>query len=282
MRKSCCTVAAVIVALSSSAEVVRDITYVEKGDAYRLERCKLDVRTPDAVTGFPTVVWFHGGGLTAGEKHFLDFSNKEIAQVAVNYRLINATNGVKGADCICDAAEAVAWTLKHISEYGGDTKKVYVSGMSAGGYLTMMVGMDPKYLAAHGFRPTDLAGLAPISGQATKHFNVRKFSGDADPQFLPKIDDLAPLAHVSADLPPIISICGQPPYEWKCRAEENRLLISSCVALGHKWARYVEAPLCDHGRAFLAGIPYVEMFVQGKLPLFAQTDVGSVQSGSVW
>ena len=269
------------VAALAVAEDIRGVTYVASGDAYRLARCKLDVKVPNETTGFPTVVWFHGGGLTDGDKHFIRIDDS-IGQVAVNYRLLNATNGVKGADCICDAAEAVAWTLKHISEYGGDPKKVYVSGMSAGGYLTMMVGMDPKYLAAHGFRPTDLAGLAPISGQATKHFNVRKFSGDTDPQFLPKIDDLAPLAHVSADLPPIISICGQPPYEWECRAEENRLLIASCVALGHKRAHYVEAPLCDHGRAFLAGIPYVEMFVQGKLPLFAQTDVGSVQSGSVW
>ena len=50
------------------------------------------------------------------------------------------------------AAAAVAWTLRHIGEYGGDSNKVFVSGMSAGGYLTMMVGMDSKWLAAHGVR----------------------------------------------------------------------------------------------------------------------------------
>ena len=248
------------------ATLVTDVPYVEDtADAYRKSRCRLDVRCPDGATGFPTVVWFHGGGLTGGKKNFIRIS-PAIAQVAVNYRLMSATNGVQGADCIEDAAAAVAWTVKNIGKHGGDPKKVYVSGMSAGGYLTMMVGMAPKYLAAHGIRNTELAGLIPISGQATKHFNVRKFAGDTDPQFLPKIDELAPLAWVSKDIPPICAVCGEPPWEWKCRSEENRLLISSCIALGHDKAWFVSCPFADHGRAFTAGVPYVEMFVQGRIP----------------
>ena len=138
--------------------------------------------------------------------------------------------------------------------------------MSAGGYLTMMVGMAPAYLTKHGFRPTDLAGIVPISGQATKHFAVRKFAGDEDPQYVPKIDELAPLRWTGSDLPPILDICGEPPYEWKCRSEENRLLVASCVALGHKNARFVECPFCDHGRTFNAALPYLEFFVLGRMP----------------
>ena len=184
--------------------------------------------------------------------------------MAVDYRLLG--KGAKtGVDCIEDAAAAVAWTIMHIAEYGGNPKKVFVSGMSAGGYLTMMVGMDPKWLAAHGIKNTALAGLVPISGQATKHFNVRKYAGDDDPQFLPKIDDLAPLAHVSANLPPMLCVCGQPPYEWKCRSEENRLLIASCVALGHKRAKFVELDYCDHGRCYSAALPYLQLFVDGTM-----------------
>ena len=241
-----------------------DVAYVSEGDAYRLGRCKLALRMPRE-TGFPTVVWFHGGGLTNGRRNFPNIDRK-IGIVAVDYRLMNATNGVQGADCIEDAAAAVAWTLKNIAAYGGDPKKVYVSGMSAGGYLTMMVGMAPAYLAKHGFKPTDLAGIVPISGQATKHFAVRKFAGDKDPQFLPKIDELAPLHWVGADLPPILDVCGQPSYEWKCRSEENRLLVASCVALGHKNARFVECPFCNHGRVFRAALPYLEFFVLGLMP----------------
>jgi len=243
---------------------VADVRYVTEGDAYRLDRCKLDLRVP-ATTGFPTVVWFHGGGLTAGKKHFPPI-DRRIGLVTVNYRLMKATNGVQGADCIADAAEAVAWTFRNIAAYGGDPKKIYVSGMSAGGYLTMMVGMAPAYLAKYGLKPTDLAGIVPISGQATKHFAVRKFAGDTKPQFAPQIDELAPLHWVGADLPPILDVCGAPPYEWKCRSEENRLLVASCTALGHKNARFVECDFCDHGRTYDAALPYLEFFVLGRMP----------------
>ena len=253
-------------AAMADVSVVRDIPY-RPGDAdpYAAEACRLDVKTPAAATGFPTVVWFHGGGLVNGRRHFIKIDDS-IAQVAVGYRLLGTNGLVRGEACIEDAAAAVAWTLRGIAAYGGDPKRVYVSGMSAGGYLTMMVGMAPKYLARHGFKPTDLAGIAPVSGQPTTHVHVRKFAGDPDPQYRPKINDLAPLRWVGKDLPPIISICGQPTMEWPCRSEENKLLVASCVALGHKWARFAELPHCDHGRVLVAGVPYVEMFVKGRMP----------------
>lgn len=229
------------------------------------ERCRLDIKWPDGTTNFPTVVWFHGGGLTGGKKHFIAI-DESIAQVAVNYRLLADNVMTNGDTCIRDAAKSVAWTLENIARYGGDPRKVYVAGMSAGGYLTMMVGMSPRYLREWGHDIAELAGLAPLSGQATKHFNVRKFSGDKEPQYLPKIDELAPLHWCSRDIPPIISICGQEPWEWKCRSEENRLLIATCRALGHTRAWYVSCPYADHGRAYTAGVPYVEMFVKGRIP----------------
>lgn len=48
---------------------VSDISYLEGEDAatandYRKKMCKFDFKYPQGVTGFPTVVWFHGGGLT--------------------------------------------------------------------------------------------------------------------------------------------------------------------------------------------------------------------------
>lgn len=251
-------------ALFASGSSYTDVSYVAEGDAYRLSCCRLDLRIP-AETGFPTVVWFHGGGLTGGGRHFPDI-DRRIGIVAADYRLMNATNGVQGVDCITDAAAAVAWTFRNITAYGGDTNKIYVSGMSAGGYLTMMVGMSPMWLAPYGLKPTSLAGIVTISGQATKHFAVRKFSGDTDPQFKPVVDDLAPLHWVGQDLPPILSVCGEPPYEWKCRSEENRLLVASCTALGHKNARFVQCAFCDHGRTYRAALPYLEFFVLGRMP----------------
>ena len=251
-------VAAAFAEAGGEIVVCKDIKYADRPG------CVLDLRFMDGATNYSTVVWLHGGGLTAGSRNFAGLADPSIAQVAVDYRLLGK-DAKTGVDCIEDAAAAVAWTIVHIAEYGGNPKKVFVSGMSAGGYLTMMVGMDPKWLAAHGIKNTALAGLVAISGQATKHFNVRKYAGDDAPQFLPKIDDLAPLAHVSENLPPMLCVCGQPPYEWKCRSEENRLLIASCVALGHKHAKFVELDYCDHGRCYSAALPYLQLFVNGTM-----------------
>ena len=226
----------------------------------------LVVRGERGQTPAPVLVWFHGGGLSSGRGHFISLTDPGIMQVAVDYRLMQKDGSVRAEDCIDDAAQAVAWTLENAASFGGDPKKVYVSGHSAGGYLTMMVGMDPRWLAKTGHRIEELAGLIPVSGQATKHFHVRKIAGDDDPQFQPKIDDLAPLRWVSKDLPPIVSICGEAPWEWKCRSEENRLLIASCAALGHPAAYFVQLPFADHTRAGQAGDIYVELFVKGALP----------------
>ena len=214
-----------------------------EGD-YARAMCLIDVRYPVGVTNFATVLNFHGGGLVRGRKSgpaWPEEARNEdpVAFAWAGYRLLtNATP----EQCIGDAAAAVAWTLKNISRYGGDPKKVFVTGISGGGYLTAMVGLDPKWLAPHGFKPTDLAGIAPLTGQMTKHFNMRKVGfKDMDPQFLPKIDEWAPLAYASTNaLPPSCFLTGGRDTEWKGRVEENELLYASIKANGAKNCEFHE------------------------------------------
>ena len=72
---------------------------------------------------------------------------KNCVLVAVNYRLLP---NVTIDQTIDDAAEAVAWVMNHITEYGGSTKKMIVSGHSAGGYLTMMLALNKQWLDRYG------------------------------------------------------------------------------------------------------------------------------------
>jgi len=158
-------------------------------------RCKLDIYYPENVDNFITVVWFHGGGLTGGEKSIPErLKNHELAIVAVNYRL---SPKAKSPSYIDDAAAAVAWVLKNIGKYGGDPNKIVVSGHSAGGYLTAMIGLDKHYLASYGIDANSIYKLIPFSGQMITHFTVRKERGIADTQ--PIVDNMAPLFHVRAD-----------------------------------------------------------------------------------
>ena len=94
--------------------------------------------------------------------------------VAPNYRLIPE---VDVEQCIDDAAEAVAWTFRNIEKYGGDPSKIFVTGHSAGGYLTSMIGLDKKWLDKYGIDADSIAGLIPYSGQVITHFSDRKSKG---------------------------------------------------------------------------------------------------------
>ena len=250
----------------------KDIFYLEGGDAesaseYRREMCKLDIRYPKGLEeSFPTVVWFHGGGLTRGRKYFPAIDGRRIAVITANYRLMGNDGITTAAEPIADAAAAVAWAFRHIAEYGGDPKRIFVSGSSGGGYLSMMVGMDPKWLAKYGIKTTDLAGIAPNSGQATTHFAVKKFRDDPRQGPMPVIDEWAPIWHCSTNVPPIVCITGEPGYEWPGRAEENELLIGTLKAIGHEKAWYVRLPYATHGWTSTCGDPYIELFALGKYP----------------
>ena len=293
MKKA--TFAAALVAglaLSASAEnlvTVKAIPYYPEGTALTedmKEKCFLDVRyDKDAKPGQPVVIWLHGGGLEIGKRMFIPLSNRSIVQVAVDYRLMRETKSVKPEDCIRDAAASVAWTLRNIAEYGGDPKKVYLSGLSAGGYLTFMVGCDPKPLQEFGFTNMDIAGLVPISGQVTKHFRVRYYQEDGKSEvdwtdrdrlmvhgkyFIPKIDEFAPLSMVANKMPPIVAICGSPIRDMAGRPEENRFFVGTLRALGKQDCWYVEVPYADHGGAFRMGYPYIEELIRGKMPVGAK------------
>ncbi len=209
----------------------KDISYYEK-DApaqgnmeYRNERCKLDLRTPDKFTKFPTLVYFHGGGLKKGQKNRLPIvDTKMVAVASVNYRL--SSDKARCPDYIYDAAASVAWVIKNIEKFGGDPKQVYVSGQSAGGYLTAMICLDKRYLETFGVSPKQIAGAFPITGQMTTHFqilNERRAKDPATPDFL--IDEFAPIYHASfKDAPQMTIFAGDSELDWPARVEENQLL----------------------------------------------------------
>jgi len=211
---------------ANNYKLVKDLPYYQTGTAdltpYRQERCKLDVYYNPDCHDLPVVVWFHGGGLTGGSKHIPDgLKNKKIVVVAVNYEL---SPKAKCKEIIEDAGAAVAWTFAHIAEYGGNPQKIFLSGHSAGGYLSLMVGMDPRYLAPYKLTPSQLAGVFSISGQTITHFTIRKERNIPDKQ--PLIDEFAPLHHVSTpNLPPIILTTGDREKELLGRYEENAYMM---------------------------------------------------------
>lgn len=231
-------------------------------DAYRKAHCKLDIKVPEGVKGFPTVIWLHGGGLTGGKRSFPALEGEGWGLVAVSYRL---SPQAELPAFIEDAAAATAWVLRNIEAYGGDPQKVFIAGHSAGGYLAAMVAMDPQWLAAEGASNLDLAGAIPVSAQVTTHFHVKKLLGDTGHPLRPLIDAYAPLYHAAKNLPPICLITGDRAIEWESRVEENLLLEATLRNLQHPHIKMHELPGKDHGTVVNASWQPMADFIQTTL-----------------
>ncbi|MCS4229240.1 alpha/beta hydrolase [Sphingobacterium sp. BIGb0165] len=228
-----------------------DISYCKNTDtdAYKKERCKLDLYIPTDRKDFSTIVWFHGGGLEGGNKFIpLELKEKGVAVVAVNYRL---SPKEKAPGYIEDAAEAVAWAFAHIASYGGDPAKIYVSGHSAGGYLALMVGLDSSYLHKYGVDANRIKGLAPISGQTNTHYTIKKERGQS--MIIPQIDQYAPITFARKDAPPIVLITGDARLELPARYEENAHLTAILKQVGHAKTSLYQLQGFDHGAVYAPG-----------------------------
>lgn len=240
---------------------VNDISYTSKKDAYAQERLKLDIYYPEDAKDVPVVVWFHGGGLEAGAKEIPGrLKQQGMVVVGVNYRLLPR---VTVKETIDDAAEAVAWVFRHIGKYGGDPKKMVVTGHSAGGYLSMMLCLNRAWLNAYGVDADAVWLCAPFSGQAVTHYNVRKMQGI--PPLQATIDEYAPIYWVRNDCPPMVLICGDRELELYGRYDENQYLARMMKLVGHRQTYLYELDGYDHGAMVEPGFHILKTHIRQLL-----------------
>lgn len=148
------------------------------GDTYRptrdvaygpLPRHRLDVYAPLPAappSGWPTVVFFYGGSWTSGERGDYRFVGEALASRGVlvlvaDYRLYPEARYPAFLE---DSARALAWGIEHARSLGGDPRRLFVMGHSAGGYNAAMLALDPRWLAATGHAPAELAGWIGLAG----------------------------------------------------------------------------------------------------------------------
>jgi arylformamidase len=156
---------ALVLALAAAARAQgaqRDVPYAGVQD----EKRTLDVYAPAGVKNLPVVFWIHGGGWQAGDKTDVKlkpqaFMDKGFVFVSINYRLLPA---VDMGTLTRDVAGAFRWVEDHISEYGGDPKRVLVGGHSAGAQLAAILCTDERYLKAEGVSFDVLKGCVPVDG----------------------------------------------------------------------------------------------------------------------
>ena len=191
----------------------------------KFDDCFLDIYLPET-DEFQVFVYFHGGGLEADDKivakPMASFLAKQgIAVVSANYRMY--PHAVY-PEFLRDSAAAVAWTKKHIGEYG-NCKKIYVGGSSAGGYISMMLCFDKKYLAPYKIMPTDIDGFIHDAGQPTCHYNVLRERGIDKRRVI--VDESSSLYHIGTEeqYPKMMFIVSD--NDMENRYEQTMLLLST-------------------------------------------------------
>lgn len=130
-------------------------------------RQQLDIYRPkSSASGKPIVVFFYGGSWNRGNRKDYAFVGEALASrgvvaVVADYRLYPQ---VSYPDFLKDCASAVAWASREAADYGGDPRRLYVMGHSAGAYNAAMIALDARWLAAEGLSPNALAGWIGLAG----------------------------------------------------------------------------------------------------------------------
>jgi acetyl esterase/lipase len=205
--------------LKDKYDVTLNIAYTSVDTAHAL----LDLYVPkDATEPRPVLIWIHGGGWgrlskdsTSGQ--LIPYLSMGWVVVNVDYRLTPVALAPAAVeDCRC----ALQWVAANAARIKADTKRIVVSGSSAGGHLALMTGMVPPGTALDKNCPgidvrvaaiVDFYGITDVKDLLAKSPNRKgyavKWLGEG-----PDVERIAtlvsPLTYVRKDLPPIIAIQG--------------------------------------------------------------------------
>ena len=139
--------------------VVKDLSFGE--DASQ----SLDVYCPAEQSAEPrsVVIFFHGGGFVRGDKSDREnvgqyFARHDMVVVVANYRLAPQHQWPAGAE---DVIRAYQWVRQNVAQYGGDARRIFLAGESAGAAHVAVAMLTRRFHPNDGLR---IAGGILISG----------------------------------------------------------------------------------------------------------------------
>lgn len=156
-------VAGTVVSAVGTSDSFKNEPYVSNGTADQV----LDLDTPPT-PGFATVIFVHGGSLQeSGERRNAPVYAKVcdpflaigVACATIDYRLAPTH---KWPAMPLDVAAAFSWVRQKVTTLKGDPNRIFLFGHSSGCHLAAVLGANPKYLAAVGRAPSDVAGIVAM------------------------------------------------------------------------------------------------------------------------
>jgi acetyl esterase/lipase len=198
-----------------------DLIYTKAGEA----ELKLDLARPAEGDGpFPGVLVIHGGGWRQGDKAQMrgaltEFARRGYVAIAPQYRFCPQDTFPAQ---VHDVKAAVRWLKRHAKDYKLDPEHIGAIGFSAGGHLSLMLGLTGPGDDLEGdhsadapstriqavvnyFGPTDFTAsdLPEPSRQL-----VKDFLGGTPEEKPAAAAKASPLTYVTKDDPPILTFHG--------------------------------------------------------------------------
>lgn len=182
-----------------------------KGVVFNAEHnLKLDIYQPAGkVENAPVLIFIYGGGWTSGKREWYRFVGNAFAEAGYVTLIPDYRKGdkVPFPGFMFDTAEAVAWTADHVADYGGDPRKIFLSGHSAGGHIAVLLATDSEYLESVNVQSCQLRGVIGNAGAydflPLTSDRYRQVFGDKQSQ-----QRSQPINYASADDPPLLLIQG--------------------------------------------------------------------------
>ena len=241
---------------------IRNITFAEYGK----KKIKLDVyKSANSKPGDlrPGILQIHGGGWVFGDK-------REQGVPLLNHLAVNGWVGInanyrlspraKFPDHLVDLKKAIAWYREHAEEHGADPRFLCVTGGSAGGHLTALVGLtanDPRYQPGFEDVDTTMRAVVPFYGiydMTNRHGRwhkdtVRRFFGpwvlgkklEEEPE---AFRDASPMDLVRQDAPPFFVIHGS--HDTLVPVEDARDFVELLRAVSDAPVLYAEMRGAEH------------------------------------
>lgn len=212
-------------AVSAEEKVQRNIAYDTKHPSQVLDFYPVKSDKPA-----PVMVFFHGGGWSAGSKNgvpgFLRKANAEgwLAVVSVEYRFTQVASHPAQVD---DCARAIQFVRMNAKKWNLDPTRIAVTGGSAGGHLSAYIALQDDEANPESKDPVErmssrvsfaipfagpmdwsLLGTIEHSHPAYQQLLGYKPGTPADEMAAKLKEDVSPLHFVSSDDPPILIIHG--------------------------------------------------------------------------
>lgn len=207
LSRSVLTLLALVATLLTSpvrAETVRDVVYGHK-DGMALV---MDVYKAERNANGAGVVYMISGGWMSSLGMQRAYESMFVPLVDAGYTVFAVRHGSSPRYFVPDAWSDVSGAFQfigdHAGEYGVDPERLGVSGISAGGHLSLMLGLHTGDNTKH--RPSAVVAYMPpvdLRGMTGPNDNFPALEFDAAQEAA-----VSPIDYVSADDPPTLLIHG--------------------------------------------------------------------------